>query len=203
MSETLKEYRENNIQFINDDWEDQQKLNANIELWRKPYEGYFHKCVKFKGKLNSTDINRVMDMMNNPGIKKQISQNSVLPIDTIQKIKDINIDDTNVSLFYQENEFPWPYSKRFAYLVTFTQQISDDHYIYVEKTIDHKDDSINTNDNVLWIYTNTISYEKKDDHILTTMTCKFDLGETYIPVMIMDKVIERMAILYHEWNQLL
>ena len=67
----------------------------------------------------------------------------------------------------------------------------------------HNDDSINTDENVLWNYTNTISYEKKDDHILTTMTCKFDLGDTYIPVPLMDQVVKSMSVLYKHWNQLL
>ena len=63
-------------------------------------------------------------------------------------------------LYYQD-VIPWPYSKRYSYLITMTLQISNDHYIYIEKTIDYNDDSINTDGVVLWNYTNTISYIKK------------------------------------------
>jgi len=201
--ENVKIYISNIIDFINQDWEDYEKINAYVELWRKPYFNHFYKCVKFVGILNSTDINHVMNMMNNPETKIQISIDSVLPIENIQKIKQIKMNDMDVSLYYQDNKFPWPYSKRYSYLITMIHKISNDHYIYIEKTIDHNEDSINTDENVLWNYTNTISYEKKDDHILTTMTCKFDLGDTYIPVPLMDHVVKGMSVLYKHWNQLL
>jgi hypothetical protein len=35
------------------------------------------------------------------------------------------------------------------------------------------------------------------------MTCKFDLGDTYIPVPLMDHVVKGMSVLYKHWNQLL
>ena len=201
--ENVKIYLNNIIDFINRNWEDYEILNEGISLWRKSTDGYYHKSVKFQGKLHSNNIHHVMDMMNNLNIKKQISLNSVLPIENIQKINQIKKNNMDISLYYQDNIFPWPFSKRYAYLITMTYKISNDHYIYIEKTIDYNDNSIIINDSVQWNYTNTISYEKKYDHILTTMTCKFDLGETKIPVIIMDYVIKKMAVLYSEWNKLL
>ena len=44
--ENVKIYISNIIDFINQDWEDYERINAYVELWRKPYLHYIHKCVK-------------------------------------------------------------------------------------------------------------------------------------------------------------
>ena len=205
----------NSGDFLAEGWTAHKVIaKGTVDLWRKPVEGAAIDAVKVRGTVVplGIGISGVAALMKNIDIKIELSKSTPSPIGVIEKLdsttcmlSDGSGEEIVVDLFYQENKFPWPLSNRHACFVACSRRLPDGRYIFIESTVEHDECRRRAgSDGVVWKFVNTIMLEQSSssENVSTTVSSSFDIGGD-IPMSVMNALIEDMAGLFKDWNNLL